>query len=302
MATKFQCELSWSASRAKEFDLCRRLNWYSRYSSWSWWTEKPRGEKYERMILKNLTSIPAFTGNCVHTAIESWFHRKQGGAAMTAEELFEESRELFRAGWRESSGDGWKSKPNKSTHLEDHHFGGEIPEERLENSRKTMELSTRFFCEAPELAPAREAHPDSWRGVEAMDTYQFLGTKVYAVPDFVYLDGETLHIWDWKTGRPRDADKFQLQTYALYACEKWGTDPETIRMHAAYLALGEVQSQDVNIDELSAVQDQMSESLRAMMDVHYDPDEDECIQANWPATGAPHACGTCRFRDVCSKS
>jgi hypothetical protein len=48
---QFQCELSWSASRAKEWERCRRENWYARYGSWGWWTEQPRGEKYEIMVL-----------------------------------------------------------------------------------------------------------------------------------------------------------------------------------------------------------------------------------------------------------
>ena len=103
-ATQLKCELSWSASRAREFERCRREYWYSRYASWGWWQEKPRGPRYEVMVHKNLTSLPAFAGDCVHRAIARWFELRRSGTQMSAEELFEEARELFRDGWRQSAG------------------------------------------------------------------------------------------------------------------------------------------------------------------------------------------------------
>jgi hypothetical protein len=80
---QFQCELSWSASRVKEWERCRRENWYARYGSWGWWTEQPRGEKYEITVHKCLTSLPAFTGNCMHQAIEHWFQLKRDDTTLS---------------------------------------------------------------------------------------------------------------------------------------------------------------------------------------------------------------------------
>ncbi|MCH2111235.1 MAG: PD-(D/E)XK nuclease family protein [Planctomycetes bacterium] len=301
MALKeFKCELSWSASRAREFNRCKRENWYARYGSWAWWKEQPRGEKFEAMVHKRLTSLPAFAGDCVHRAIEKWFHHQKNGVDMTQEELYEESRELFREGWRQSSTKSWEAQPNKSVHLEEHHYNEDIPAAFTDRAKAILEESAAFFCQDPAIAPVREAHPDSWRAVETLDSYQFLGTKVYAVPDFAYIDNEfQVHVWDWKTGRPREEDDFQLLTYALFACEKWGADPESIHLHAAYLAKGEVKSSRVDIDQLSEVQDQMSQSVREMQEIHYDPETDPFVEANWPTSGAPHACGRCRFRAIC---
>lgn len=300
MATKqFQCELSWSASRAKEFERCRRENWYARYASWGWWTERPRGEKYDIMVHKCLTSLPAYAGDCMHRAIERWFQLKQGGTTMTTKELYDEAVDLFREGWRQSSTDGWEARPNKSTHLMEHHYGVEIPKERTEAARDLLERCAKYFPESADLAPVREAHPDHWRSLETMDTYLYLGTKIYAVPDFAYMEGDTVHIWDWKTGKPREADMFQLHTYALYACEKWSADPEDIVLHAAYLGEGQVQTLEVDLNKLSQVQDEMSASLREMMDVHYDPDVDDLMMENWAASPESRKCGWCRFKALC---
>ncbi len=303
MATKqFQCELSWSASRAKEWERCQREYWYGRYASWGWWTERPRGQKYEIMVHKCLTSLPAHAGDCAHRAIQRWFELKRDGATMTTNELLEECVELFRDGWRQSAGGGWQDQPNKSVHLNEHHYGQEISKERTEMARQLLERSTQFFCESAELAAARDAHPDTWRSLETMDTYQFLGTKVYAVPDFAYAEGEMIHIYDWKTGQPREADIFQLHTYALYACEKWSTDPENIVLHAAYLGAGKVESIPVDLNRLSEAQDHMSTSIREMMDVHYDPEVDDLMMGNWPASPEARKCGGCRFRGICTEA
>ena len=135
-----------------------------------------------------------------------------------------------------------------------------------------------------------------------MDTYLFLGTKIYAIPDFAYVDGDTVHIWDWKTGKPRDADLFQLHTYALYAREKWSTDPEQIVLHAAYIGEGHVLTTPVDLNRLSEAQDEMSVSLREMMEAHYDPDVDDLILENWPASPESRKCGWCRFRTLCPEA
>ncbi len=301
--TEIKCELSWSASRAREFGRCKREYYYARYASWNWWGERPRAEKYDTMILKCLTSLPAFAGDRMHVALEKWFHHKQAGTTMNTAELYEEAVELFREGWRQSSTDGWKARPNKATHLEEHHYGLEIPKDRTDYVREMFQRCAKYFSESPDLAPVREAHPDTWRSVESLDTYQFMGTKVYAVPDFAYIDSEyQVHIWDWKTGRPREEDDFQLYTYALYACEKWGADPDSIHLHAAYLNAEKVKHLKVDIDHLSIVQDRMSESVREMMEVHYDPDVDPVEMANWPTSGAPDGCARCRFRAICESA
>ncbi len=301
-ATQLKCELSWSASRAREFDRCKREYWLARYASWGWWTERPRGERFQTMVHKCLTSLPAFTGDVVHRAIARWFELKAAGTTMTAAELYEHARELFRDGWRQSAGDGWKERPNKSTHLFEHHYQWEIPAARTEAARELIERSTRWFCEAPELARVRNADPASWLGVEALDTYQFLGTKVYAVPDYAAKEEEKFHIWDWKTGKPRDSDLFQLHTYALYACERWNADPEDIVLHAAYLGVGQVTDLPVSIDRLSEAQDKMSMSVREMMDLHYDPDQDDLVMDNWTASPEAGKCRYCRFRGICQEA
>lgn len=298
--SELKIELSWSASRAREFDRCRREYWYARYASWGWWKETPPGQRFEAAVHARLTSLPAFAGDCVHRAVARWFDRRRAGSAMNASEVYEEAVALFREGWRQSTGWGPSSRPKRDvTHLIEHHYGAPPSKERTDAMRELLERCARNFVESEAIAPARAAHPDHWRALEELDSYKFLGTKVYAVPDFAHLDGETLHIWDWKTGTPRPEDEFQLLSYGLYACERWSQEPEQIVLHAAYLATGEVKTRPVTIEDLSRAQDRVSESLRAMMDLHYDPESDPHVPEHWPAAPEAQKCGGCRFRGLC---
>lgn len=300
---ELKCELSWSASRAKEFERCRREYWYSRYASWGWWKESAPGERWKVAVHNRLTSLPAFAGDCVHRAVARWFERRRSGTTMSAEETFEEAVALFREGWRQSVAWNPSDRPKRGpTHLIEHHYAEPLPKERTDAVRALLAASVRNFLESPRIAPARDAHPDHWRALEELDSYKFLGTKIYAVPDFAHMEGDILHIWDWKTGQPRESDQFQLLTYGLYACERWSQDPEAIVIHAAYLATGEVRTQPVTLEALSRAQDLVSESLRAMMELHYDPDADPLVAEHWTAAPEAAKCGTCRFRGICESA
>ena len=73
-------------------------------------------------------------------------------------------------------------------------------------------------------------------------------------------------------------------------------------LHAAYIGEGHVLTMPVDLNRLSEAQDEMSASLREMMESHYDPDVDDLILENWPASPEPRKCGWCRFRTLCPEA
>ncbi len=114
------------------------------------------------MIHKNLSSLPALAGTCMHDAIEYWFSLRSQGTEMTSAELFEDARERFRTGWRESAGDGWKNQPNRSVHLDEHHYGVDIDADRTGKVQEMMTRASRYFCESKDIQAVREADPKSF--------------------------------------------------------------------------------------------------------------------------------------------
>lgn len=300
---EIRCELSWSTSRQREWERCPREAWYARYASWGWWTERPRGERWRAMVLKNLTSLPAFAGDCMHRAIAAWFEQRRArGRGEDARWLFARARDQFRDGWRESNGGGWEARPNKRVHLLEHHYGHELPPERTDAVRDLLERSAAYFCEAPELEAVRASDPADWRALEELDSFEHAGVQVYAMPDFVHAEAGALHVWDWKTGRPRDEDAFQLATYALYAVRKWRVDPERIELHAAYLGAGEVRDSRVDAESLEATAAAIERGIESLRAAHYDPDREPARLELFPARPAPSRCGSCRFLEVCPEA
>ena len=71
-----------------------------------------------------------------------------------------------------------------------------------------------------------------WLEVEDFSSFNLNNTKIWAVSDcsFRTEDGG-ITIIDWKTGRSMSKDvSMQLSCYAMYAMEKWGADPEKVKL------------------------------------------------------------------------
>ena len=71
-----------------------------------------------------------------------------------------------------------------------------------------------------------------WLEVEDFSSFNLNNTKIWAVLDcsFRTEDGG-ITIIDWKTGRKMSQDvSMQLSCYAMYAMEKWGIDPENVKL------------------------------------------------------------------------
>ena len=200
----------------------------------------------------------------------------------------------LRRGYKESRDGGWKARPAKSVRLAEHHYA----EERIdEASGAAGDYGKRYverigacleaFFEMPAVAAARDAEPGDWLACEEMSTFELFDTKIFAIPDFAFLDrsgeGEpAVRIVDWKTGRPSDADRFQLEVYAFYARERWGVDPPRTKPVDVYLESGETA--EVAIDEASLEETlaRIETSLSEMKAVHFDADRSKGDPEDFP--------------------
>ena len=135
------------------------------------------------------------------------------------------------------------------------------------------------------------------------------GTKIFAIPDFAFLDrsgeGEPLvRIVDWKTGRPSDADRFQLEVYAFYARERWGVDPSRTKPVDVYLESGETA--EVAVDEacLETTLARIETSLSEMKAVHFDADRSTGDPEDFPMVpeGDARECASCNYREICGRA
>jgi CRISPR/Cas system-associated exonuclease Cas4 (RecB family) len=312
-AMAIQHELSWSASRAGTFESCKRRYYFDYYLSWLGWgysAEAPRKEAY---LLKKMTRMPMLAGDLVHQAIEAWLKAKQKGAPMSSEAMMEFAVEGLREGYKTSRNGTWKTRPSKLVRLAEHHFNEPCIEETDGSAGdygkryvERMQQSIRNFLESPALAPAREADPAGYLACEEMSTFDFEGTKVYAIPDFAFRDASgTVHVYDWKTGRPNERDAFQLAVYVEYAVASWDVDPDDVVCYDAYLQQGEIVEQRLDAEERQAMRERMLDTMAAMRAVHFNADKGVGNVRDFPMVPDPgpggFPCGSCNYRGVCKR-
>lgn len=308
-------ELSWSASRRRQFDECARAYYWTYYGSWGGWSAREGDPSREAWILKKLTRLPMWAGDCLHVALEWWFGERARGVTPGPAEVHAHALKRLRQGYKESRDGLWKARPAKRTHLAEHRYSEPSIDEASGEAAiygqrfvQRIEDGVRCFFEHPELAAAREADPSTYLACEAMGTMTLFDTKVFAVPDFAWRDrtnGDVVRILDWKTGKPNPGDRFQLALYALYAESEWGVDPTQVQTADVYLSTSEIQAHTFARAELKEVRATVGESLARMREVHFDADREAGDPERFPMLGESPAdrrtCGRCNYRALCGR-
>ncbi|MCK6461522.1 MAG: PD-(D/E)XK nuclease family protein, partial [Planctomycetes bacterium] len=153
---------------------------------------------------------------------------------------------------------------------------------------------------SPAFGLIRETDPADWLPMETLDTFQFEGTKVYAVPDFACRHRGEVILLDWKTGQPDERNADQVVLYALFAAARWGADPDRVRGAPVYLLNGgEFAPRAVTPDDRARVAEMVRRSIAAMRGRLKDPVTNAAERPSFePAPG--HACRSCNFRGVCA--
>jgi CRISPR/Cas system-associated exonuclease Cas4 (RecB family) len=95
-----------------------------------------------------------------------------------------------------------------------------------------MELCLRNFYRSETFEMLKKLPQKMWLEVEDFSSFHLNNTKIWAVLDCSFRRGDgDVTIIDWKTGRSMSDDvSMQLSCYAMYAMEKWGVDPEDVKL------------------------------------------------------------------------
>jgi CRISPR/Cas system-associated exonuclease Cas4 (RecB family) len=78
----------------------------------------------------------------------------------------------------------------------------------------------------------KELPSEMWLEIEDFSSFYLDQTKIWAVLDCSFrTDDGGVTIIDWKTGKSMSEDvSMQLSCYAMYAMEKWGVEPEKVKL------------------------------------------------------------------------
>ncbi|HWO97812.1 MAG TPA: PD-(D/E)XK nuclease family protein [Bacillus sp. (in: firmicutes)] len=301
-------EFSWSYSRHKTWTDCARKYGYEYYFAHNGWLyDAPASAQYTYR-LKKLVSLPILFGQAVHNVIENTIKQyAQKGCIPHLKELEQRVRIELRTAFLDSRdrGDQWFQKPNRYTMLFDMYYYGHLPEKRVQEIHKHLNiclqnfLHSKSFRELTSSEKIKVIEPEKFRSIEMN------GVKVYAVMDVIYHDSENDKwvIVDWKTGKHSSDDIGQLAVYALYLMTKWDIPLEKIVVRNEYLLTGSCHTYHLTSHDIDAMMEQMNESVQAMATYQHDGETNEPVPLEqFEPTSHTFRCQRCNYKEICLDS
>jgi len=190
----------------------------------------------------------------------------------------------------------------KSCALFEHEYEAPIEDAEWKKIAGNMEQCLRNFYSSETFDMLKNLPQKMWLEIEEFSSFNLDHTKIWAVLDcsFRTEDGG-ITIIDWKTGRSMSKDvSMQLSCYAMYAMDKWGIDPERVKLieynllanQGAEFTVGTTEIENTKAYIAGSIADMQSLLLDVGDNVPKDEEsflkiEDESIRAG------------CNFRKVC---
>ena len=165
-----------------------------------------------------------------------------------------------------------------------------------------MEQCLRNFYSSETFNMLRDLPRRMWLEVEDFSSFNLNNTKIWAVLDcsFRTEDGGVTII-DWKTGRSMSEDvSMQLSCYAMYAMDKWGIDPENVKLIEYNLLANQGAEFNISGDEIENTKAYIAGSIADMHSLLVDvgenvPKEEEAFMK----VKDERVKADCNFRKVC---
>jgi len=300
---------SWSHSASSDFESCRRKRYWSKYGAWGGWEREASRECKTAYRLNKMTNRFCLYGVAAEDAMMWMLRQVQAGRSPTQQEAYDNvARPLLRKAWDESTTKVWQRVP-KAACLHEHYypqFHDLSDRQIMDQIADVVKTCLKGFEEhvLPRLA---DVTPDMEVPVQVVgrgdpEHFFFEGTKIYAIPDYVFVRDGVWHILDWKSGKEKEAHQEQVGLYALWALEKHQVPPEQVLLSLEYVQRGEHRSFSISETGLEAVRNRIRESVQDMSQylVEADPVQNLPLpKVEWDLCFEPNLCRSCEFFQLC---
>jgi len=299
---------SWSVSRHKMFEDCKRryyLNYYgarrvreadSPVVSAVWW-------------LKQVTLLRTWIGTVIHHVAGLAVRAHRDGKRVGEKEVVDEVVRYYHGGLlaseRAAKHDGqWVV-------LFEHLYPGDrfsIDRDAAEAlvvdlARTLLESDAYGFIKSVPPQAVREVD-EPFQSFELPDVPLVDKLRVFAIPDVLLYDANEIYIIDWKTGdAAREGIRWQAGVYRLYAHQAYNL-PAT----AIHIAIADLENTGESIDPTGGVPSLdetrafVQASARAMLERLDDVAYNTVSIGNFPLTDRLELCQQCGFKRACWRS
>lgn len=289
-------EFSWSPSRHRMFETCRRQYYYNYYGSWGGWSYTADEQTQLLYRLKKMSTLPQLVGTVVHDAISRVLTAIQRGRDVPPKTTETYAVQLFDRHIEDSVEKRWMRSPSKHTNLFEHYFGQDLD---VAAGRERVLENMRAFFESEAFATLQATPTNQWLSVEALTSFVFNATKLWVALDVAVRQNDGVAVFDWKTGKEREADRLQLAVYALYASTVWGVSVPHLQLQDVYLQAGVVRPVTVDTNILDETRQIICDSIAHMRELLDDPAANTASIDAFPMTENRSTCQTCAFKAVC---
>ena len=281
----FKNEFSWSISRDRVFQICPRQYYFNYYGYRGGWENAAPERTRQIYILKQLQNRYMWAGAKVHDCINHTLTNLQRGiSVLDVDQIVEITLNQMREEFRSSREKRYLTHP-KTCALFEHEYEVPISDADWKNTADNVVQCLRNFYASETFAMLKELPQQMWLEVEDFSSFNLDSTKIWAVLDcsFRTKNGE-ITIIDWKTGRHTSEDvSMQLYCYAMYAMEKWGVDPQKMKLIEYNLLANQGVEFSVSGAEIENTKTYITGSIADMrsmlVDVDYNvPKEEKAFQ------------------------
>jgi len=156
---------------------------------------------------------------------------QRGISVLDVDQIVDITLNRMREEFRSSREKRYHTHP-KTCALFEHEYESPVSNDDWKKTADNMVQCLRNFYDSETFGMLKELPQQMWLEVEDFSSFNLNDTKIWAVLDcsFRTEDGGVTII-DWKTGRKMSEDvSMQLSCYAMYAMDKWGVDPENVKL------------------------------------------------------------------------
>jgi hypothetical protein len=301
-------DFSWSKSRHEKFNQCRRAYYFHYYQSWGGWELDAPQPARQLYVLKKLNNRYTWAGGMVHAAIRGVLMALRHGRTIDPARLIDRVHNVMRQDFVFSRQRAyWRHRHRKEfSGLVEHEYEEPLAGEDWKNNWETVRSALSWFCASRWIALAHGLRKDAWLEVDLMDfeksIFHLDGVKVFAVPDFAYLEKDGAVVVDWKTGRSREGYDEQVIGYALYLSSRYGIPISRIKASLVYLNDGVEHTVQIDEGAVENFRQHFGKSTASMRALLADPATNAPLpQAHFPMTENLAACARCVFRRPCGR-
>ncbi len=302
-------DFSWSKSRHDKFRECLRAYYLHYYRSWGGWEPDAPDEIRRLYVLKKLSNRYNWAGSVVHAAIRHSLLGIRFGRAIDPARVIERAHRLMRQDYLYSLRKSYWTEPYRRQFrgLVEHEYAERIARDEWKQNWDNAKAALSWFFASRWVALARSLRPEQWLEIDSAvferSNFSLDGVKVFAIPDFAYLDDEGAPVVvDWKTGAVRDGHGEQVLGYALYVANRYNFPAEAVKGRVVFLNAGVEETVTVDAQSLSLFQSRFRISVESMRQLMLDASANAPgPEENFPMTGDLALCARCVFRRPCGR-